>query len=242
MFRSIDLARMPLVLLAFFLRLPTYSCAVTKRGRPTLIGILLAAASSVTPHSCYADHFASNQFGLNQQTDLFTIDQSGTLNVRWVVGADTWSGPVPISRPGVFPPGAAVTASNQFGLGHQTDVFAIDTNGALNVSWVVDAGQWNGPAAISRPGVFPPGAAVTASNQFGLDHQTDVFAVDNNGTPNVSWVVDAGQWNGPVALILPPEVCAVCNDGSCQCGNDTQEHLCRSHGGVAPNLGCIRQP
>jgi hypothetical protein len=30
--------------------------------------------------------------------------------------------------------------------------------------------------------------------------QTDVFALGQNGSWNVSWVVGAGTWNGPVAF------------------------------------------
>jgi hypothetical protein len=41
------------------------------------------------------------------------------------------------------------------GLSHQTDVFIVDQSGALNLPWVVNAGAWNGPIAISRPGIFP---------------------------------------------------------------------------------------
>ena len=38
-----------------------------------------------------------------------------------------------------------------------------------------------------------------------------------------------------------PFGCAVCNDGSCPCGNQTGAQLCASHGGVNPTLGCIQQ-
>nr|WP_256253643.1 hypothetical protein [Burkholderia ubonensis] len=146
---------------------------------------------------------ASNQFGLSDQTDVFGVSSNGALHVAWVNGAGGWNGPAPISPPGLFPPGAAVAASNQFGLSDQTDVFGVSSNGALHVAWVNGAGRWNGPAPISPPGLFPPGAAVAASNQFGLSDQTDVFAVDGNGTLHVAWVNGAGGWNGP-APISPP--------------------------------------
>ena len=47
-----------------------------------------------------------------------------------------------------------------------------------------------------------------------------------------------------VSAIRPPPpnfTCAVCNNGSCQCGSQTQSQLCASHGGVDPALGCIQQ-
>jgi hypothetical protein len=39
-----------------------------------------------------------------------------------------------------------------------------------------------------------------------------------------------------------PFACAACNDGSCQCGNETRAQLCARHNGVDPRLGCIQQP
>ncbi len=140
---------------------------------------------------------ASNQFGIPNQTDVFAIDRDGALTVSWVVGAGTWHGPGRIGPAGLFPPGAPVAASNQFGIPDQTDVFAVDCDGALNVAWVVGAGPWNGPMRISPPGVFPPGAHLAVSNQFGIPDQTDVFAVSTNGGLHVSWVVGAGSWKGP---------------------------------------------
>ncbi len=47
-------------------------------------------------------------------------------------------------------PGSPLAASQQFG-GDQTDVFVIDDNGQLNVSWIVGdspGGQWSGPMPI----------------------------------------------------------------------------------------------
>jgi hypothetical protein len=143
---------------------------------------------------------ASNQFGISDQTDVFAIDRDGALNVAWVTGAGAWNGPVRISPCGIFPPGAPVVASNQFGIPDQTDVFAVDREGALTVAWVVGAGNWNGPVRISPPCVFPPGAHLAVSNQFGISDQTDVFAVATNGALHVSWVVGSGAWNGPAQI------------------------------------------
>ena len=66
--------------------------------------------------------------------------------------------------------------------------------------WVVNAGQWNGPARITGVGYAPAGAAVTTGPQYGIDGQTDLFFVDGEGAVNVMWVVNAGQWNGPARL------------------------------------------
>ena len=97
------------------------------------------------------------------------------------------------------PTPTAVVSSPQFGL-NQTDVFSVASNGAVQVRWVQGAGNWNGPLAISPPGLAPPGAHLAVSNQFGLPNQTDVFVVDNNGASDVLWVQGAGNWNGPLGL------------------------------------------
>jgi hypothetical protein len=39
----------------------------------------------------------------------------------------------------------------------------------------------------------------------------------------------------------PPYTCASCNDGSCQCGNNTANALCTNHGGNNPSLGCTQE-
>jgi hypothetical protein len=140
---------------------------------------------------------ASQQIGL-AQTDVFAIDDNGTMNVSWVVNAGAWAGPAPIGPAGKYPPGGAVAASQQIGLS-QTDVFAVDKTGTLDVMWVVNAGAWAGPAALGPAGKYPAGAPIAVSRQIGLN-QTDVFVVDKNGTLAVMWVVGAGAWNGPAAL------------------------------------------
>jgi len=141
----------------------------------------------------------SQQFGAANQTDVFVVDNAGQLNVFWVNSAGAWGGPLGIGQAGIFPPGAPVAASQQFGL-NQTDVFVVDKNGTLNVLWVVDAGAWSGPGAIGPAGIFPPGAPVVASQQFGAVNQTDVFVVDKAGQLNVFWVNNAGAWGGPLGI------------------------------------------
>jgi hypothetical protein len=99
-----------------------------------------------------------------------------------------------------------VSASPQYGVDNQTDAFFIGSNGQLYVKWVSGAGNWDGPVGLGPEGIFPPGAAVAASPQYGVDDQTDVFAVGNNGQLHVAWVSGAGNWNGPIGLIAPPAI------------------------------------
>jgi hypothetical protein len=140
---------------------------------------------------------ASKRFGAtNPQTDVFAVDNNGTLQVASAIGSSPWSSMSPIGPQGLFPSGAAVAASKRFGVPNQTDVFAVDSNGTLQVASVVSSGAWTGPTPISPAGFFPPGAAVAASNHFGDSERTDVFVIDANGDPNIAWVVN-GAWNGP---------------------------------------------
>lgn len=143
---------------------------------------------------------ASQQFGAQQQTDLFFVNQGGQLNTMWVEGTGAWNGPVPIGGGGLFPTGAAVATSQQFGAPNQTDAFVFDNNGVLNVFWVQSAGAWGGPVKVGSKNTAPPGCALVASQQFGAPNQTDVFFFDNNGQLNVFWVQGTGGWSDPVKI------------------------------------------
>ena len=72
-----------------------------------------------------------------------------------------------------------VSASPQYGIPSQTDVFFIASDGELYVSWVVGAGDWNGPVGLAI--ISPPGAAVAASEHYGVDNRTDLFTVAGTG-------------------------------------------------------------
>jgi hypothetical protein len=154
---------------------------------------------------------ASQQFdvGINQ-TDVFAVDHTGTLNVGWAVGSGAFSlGPISVGSiplgAGQFPPGTPIAVSQQFGVDAtgQTDVFIVDQFGYLRVMWVEGVNEWNGPALLSTetggpaPGPFPVGASIAVSQQFGLPPQTDVFVVDRSGNRTVTWVEQASEFNGP---------------------------------------------
>jgi len=169
-----------------------------------LLGIGLAVLGPAA-HTARAQYLypsgniaVSQQFGLTQ-TDVFSIDTNGTLNVDWVSGGGAWHGPQLIGPP-IFILGGSLAVSQQFGL-TQTDVFSIDQDGQLEVFWVAGGGAWQGPMKIGPSGLFLPGAQVVASRQFGLN-QTDVFAVDKNGQLEVFWV-GTGAWQGPQKIGAP---------------------------------------
>jgi phospholipase C len=143
---------------------------------------------------------SSQQVGIPNQTDVFSVAANGAVQVAWVQGAGKWSGPIAISPPGLAPPGAQLAASPQFGVSNQTDVFFVDVNGAVRTLWVQGAGMWNGPLAITPDGSASPGGGLAASQQLGIPNQTDVFSLAAGGAVQVSWVQGAGKWSGPLAI------------------------------------------
>jgi predicted Fe-Mo cluster-binding NifX family protein len=132
------------------------------------------------------------------QLDVFFVGHDGALHVSWAIDGDIWQGPAAISPAGVAPPGGALVAAHQVN-DHQLDVLFIGNDGALYVSWVIDKGIWQGPVRISPPNIAPKGAGIAAAHQVD-DHQLDVFFVGNDGALHVSWVIDGGVWQGPVAV------------------------------------------
>jgi hypothetical protein len=157
---------------------------------------------------------ASQHFGANQQTNVFVVDQSGQLNTFWTEGTGGWNGPVPIGPPGSAPSRACLAASQQFGAYEQTDVFLVDSKGRLNVFFVQNANPWIAdPVYIGvlnntsngTTGNYPESAPIAVSAQFGVQDQTDVFLVDNNGKLNVLWVVGGAPWS-PQPLVIGPTV------------------------------------
>src|SRR5207302_482917 len=70
----------------------------------------------------------SPQFGVPNQTDVFSIADSGALQVRWVVGAGKWHGPLTISPPGLAPAGARQSTRPNSGDANQRDAVLRRTN------------------------------------------------------------------------------------------------------------------
>jgi hypothetical protein len=151
---------------------------------------------------------ASQQFGDPNRTNLYAIGSSGQLTMFNVEGGGQWYWHNPIGPttfppfdPPFAPPGAALAASQGFGIADQTDVFVIDNTGQLNWFWC-DNGTtgWTGPQQISMPPfAAPPGASLAAS-RFGAADVTGVFVVDHAGTLTVFSVQATGAWRGPTPI------------------------------------------
>jgi hypothetical protein len=140
---------------------------------------------------------ASVRFGADQMC-VFSVDETGALNVYWVASNGPWQGPMKISQPGLTIPGAQLAASRQFGA-DQTDVFLFDTHGQLNMFSAQATLGWSGPQTIGGANVAKPGAFLAACAQAN-GNQTDVFFVDINGRMNVASVKGDNPWGSPQTI------------------------------------------
>ncbi len=138
----------------------------------------------------------SQQFGVEDQTDVFLVDQNGQLNMFWVTDSGDWSGPKKIGPSS----SAAPVASQRFGVDNRTDVFVVSDQGQVNVYWVAGSGDWNGPKSIGSQGLVKSNASIAVSQHFGVDNQTDVFVIDVNGQLNVFSAIGSGKWSGPQTI------------------------------------------
>ncbi|MGA2448002.1 MAG: hypothetical protein ABTD50_04925 [Polyangiaceae bacterium] len=169
----------------------------------------ISTQGGLNPHSGIA---VSQQFGLNQ-TDVFAITNNvsgppngdgqvgGQIVMYYVDGGGSWHGPVTISTPTFyFPQNGDVAASQQFDTPNQTDVFAVDIDGYLEVYSVQSNGEWQGMLAGAQY-ELPPGAPIAVSREFGNpNNPTDVFVVDANQNLMVFSEVN-GDW--PEQIISP---------------------------------------
>lgn len=146
----------------------------------------------------------------NDQLDVLVIGNDGALVLFWELDNGHWQGPIVVAPAAFAPPGGHIAATRQ-PPNDQLDVFAVGNDGALAMCWEVNNGPWKGPAAISKPNFAPPGAPVAAAVQLPND-QVDVFVVGNDGRLYVTWEVNNGPWQGPVAI----------SDAVCEPGADVQ--------------------
>jgi hypothetical protein len=86
-----------------------------------------------------------------------------------------------------FPPGGPIATGEQLPDYGQLDVFAVRNDGTLWVFWESFDGNWaNGPMAGNIGSVFPPGAAVMATN-------LSISAPEEPGYVPWGWAADVGS-------------------------------------------------
>lgn len=156
---------------------------------------------------------ASQRFG-GSETDVFSIGVTGQIGVSWVTPLGELQQPLPITLINAFPPAGYLAAIQQFGIDTpQTDVFAVDVEGALNVLYAGPPGSSYRRLKISASGIYPPGSPLAAAGQLGgsksvrpLFKQTDLFIMGPDGGLNVHFAGE-GFWDvvkvGPRGIAAP---------------------------------------
>jgi hypothetical protein len=140
-------------------------------------------------------------YPMNEQLEVFTIGMNGALTVTYKVRNGGWVAPSYITPPNFAKPGAHVSAVFQ-PLNNQLEVFAIDATGAVKLAWKAQNGRWQGPVALTPPGIAPPGAPLTAVWQP-LNEQLEVFWIDGAGALRGVWKQHNGRWAPPFNLTAP---------------------------------------
>ena len=159
--------------------------------------------NSLVPGACVV---ASAQFGTGvAQTDVFTVDVSGVLNVFFSTYPGSSWRQLPIPSSVSLVPGAAIASSPQFASGatvpNRTDVFVVASDGSIQVFFVDEGNAWQNKP-VSAPRTAIPGGFLAASPQFAANNQTnttEVFLVDANGSLQGFSAGDANPWQ-PIRL------------------------------------------
>ena len=171
--------------------------AVTGLGSVNGEALAYALVGDIGPSGSIALRTQSS----SMQLDAAAVDGTGALQVSWVTGTGTWSGPTAVQGPG-FAPAQAKVALGYQASDNQLDAVVVDSTGAVSVCWVDGEGSWAGPLQVSAAGYAPPGAAMALASQVSMG-QLDAVLVDSTGTLSVFSVDGGGNWNGPLAISQP---------------------------------------
>jgi hypothetical protein len=121
---------------------------------------------------------------------VFVVGNDGAIQVLWELDNGKWQGPTPITAPKTAPPGSSIAAAAQ-APNDQLDVFFIGVDDRMQVTWEVNNGQWQGPAAISNANVAA-NAKLTAVNWPGIELR--VLTRSSTAQFLQASVVGAGGW------------------------------------------------
>ena len=86
--------------------------------------------------------------GIDNQTDVFFVDQTGSIAELWVVGDGPWNGPERLTGPSLANPNARLTANSRYGVAGETNVVFIDRSGRANVLSASGTQPWQGPTVV----------------------------------------------------------------------------------------------
>jgi hypothetical protein len=141
---------------------------------------------------------AAVYYPLNDQLEVFSIDQQGALTVVWKVKNGAWQSRLRLTPENFAAPGAPLAAVF-YPINNQLEVFLWDKKGSLHVVWKAQNGAWAGPGPLTPENFAAPDTPVSAV-YYPLNNQLEVFLVDKSGAFNVIWKAQNGAWNGPLPL------------------------------------------
>jgi len=125
---------------------------------------------------------------LNEQLEVFAVNQAGAINVVWKEHNGRWKAPYVLGGPEIALPGTDILATWD-PEGERLEVVTVGDRGNLISAWKTHNGDWKpGPGAYSAvltapgpSGSWPLGAALAGVVQpIAGNRRLDVFTMDNN--------------------------------------------------------------
>jgi hypothetical protein len=135
---------------------------------------------------------------LNEQLEVFWVDNSGALRVVWKEHNRQWAQPVALTTPGFVNPRTKLAAIWQ-PLNEQLEVFAVNRAGAINVMWKAHNARWLGPQVIGGPEIAISGTDILALWDP-QEERLGVFTIGTRGRIITTSKTHNGAWKpGPGA-------------------------------------------
>jgi hypothetical protein len=141
---------------------------------------------------------ASVNYPPNNQLENFFVGNDGAIYVSWKANNGGWNNPVRLTRSNIAKAGGNLSAV-YYPKNQQLEVLFIDNQGALNVLWKAQNGNWNAPVKLSSNNFAPTGGGITTTF-YPLNNQLEALFTGNDGAIYLTWKVNNGNWNAPVGL------------------------------------------
>ncbi|MGH7513764.1 MAG: hypothetical protein ACREOQ_12660 [Gemmatimonadales bacterium] len=139
----------------------------------------------------------------HEQLVVCFVDTIGATRCAWMEQNGRWQGPSILSLPNHTTPGGGIAAAH-YPLNDNLEVFVVDGDGAVTVTWRASGGNWNPPAAITIPAFATPGAPLAVAN-YPLQHQLELVTTSSWHRLSLLWKVENSFWSPcPVPLEDPP--------------------------------------
>lgn len=136
-----------------------------------------------------------------ENVEVFVVGSDGRLKGLYRTDGIAWKSDLVFGAPG-FAPSEAPIAAVHYPRNDQLEVFVVDSQGALTVTWKAQNGRWNGPARITGTNNMRAGVPLSAVFQELADH-LEVFAVADDWKPRGVWKARNGAWQQPFDLTAP---------------------------------------